>query len=490
MSQRSKNTNIDKSSEAFRAAFNSSQGGTSVQGTPGVSQPRAPPPPRGGAASSSTPLGSGQTSAPPPPRGGAAQSAAPAGDTQNVEESPREEVEQGAGTVPMPRPPEDNGQSNHGQGEEARAELALSASGMHDLPPKLASKFRAGTLPEEMAELLSYLDLRLAKLEEAKSQDVHQLSARIERVRLQIPRPDDLQQLQQSVEHASRTAIGAESTVGAQGQEIQGLSEKIEQLSREMQVLTAQLNNIIPNLSPQEATMPARPTTDGAQSSVQVLGVTATNAQAPTVTHPVASVPPVASAPQVNPVPQAAPVAQVHPVSHVSPLSTAFPSLNATGMPEPAVVDDAMDEPTYRLGPTALGVEPHQTMVDQFKDAVDYRHYRLNDMSPVPLIDELTGMYKTKRGIDSLDSTIGQFDGSDPITLLPFLAKLKNAINGVGKSEALGVSLLSFFLAKDAHIAYVSHMSPGARVSNLRSRMPWPAVVNMLITTFLTEDVL
>lgn len=180
----------------------------------------------------------------------------------------------------------------------------------------------------------------------------------------------------------------------------------------------------------------------------------------------------------------------------VSPFLTGTPAGLAATVPfittatSSAPIPEASGGLVSRLGAYAPGLEPAQTMLTAFTSVIDYRTYRLIDTSGVPSGEDLRRMYRLKKQVDGLNTTMGVFDGSDPMELLSFLATFKKAMDGLSKSEAVAVRVLAYFLADDAKDAYQSQMSPGALDQGTAFSMSWPYVVHMLIKRFLTDDVL
>ena len=131
------------------------------------------------------------------------------------------------------------------------------------------------------------------------------------------------------------------------------------------------------------------------------------------------------------------------------------------GQPMPSL--SAMERATAGalpgLGPMCYGVEPHRTVVKAFENAIDYRSYRLRDISVIASVDDLEIMYKIKRSVDSLAPSLGTFDGTAPIKLLHFLASFAKTVSDVGKSEAIDILLVSYYLERDASTAYKEHMT-------------------------------
>ena len=141
-------------------------------------------------------------------------------------------------------------------------------------------------------------------------------------------------------------------------------------------------------------------------------------------------------------------------------------------------------------GPYAPGLEPLRTTIRAFETVIDYRFYRLNNRCAFPTADELNFMHKTKRALEHLHSSLEPYDGSDPVGLIDFLCNIKDGVDSLGKSEAVAVRVLSYFLIGPAKDAYTSQVSPSTKKNVSPLSGTWPFVVNALLERFLTRDVL
>lgn len=68
-------------------------------------------------------------------------------------------------------------------------------------------------------------------------------------------------------------------------------------------------------------------------------------------------------------------------------------------------------------------------------------------------------MYKLKRRIDGLNPTVSVFTGVNPMTLLGFLGKMRDALDTTGATEGADLIVLSYYLedeARDVHDEQVS----------------------------------
>ena len=86
------------------------------------------------------------------------------------------------------------------------------------------------------------------------------------------------------------------------------------------------------------------------------------------------------------------------------------------------------------LGPLAQRLEPLTTILQPFKTVMDYRHYRLKDMTAVPTDNDLKHLYKVKDRAEENYRSLQPFDGSDPLKLFEFLSIYKRSMNDLGNS--------------------------------------------------------
>ena len=63
---------------------------------------------------------------------------------------------------------------------------------------------------------------------------------------------------------------------------------------------------------------------------------------------------------------------------------------------------------------------------------MDYRLYHLTNQSNIPTVDDLSNMYQVKKRIDSLYTTLGTFDRTQPIEFLNLIRTFKEAVEGFG----------------------------------------------------------
>ena len=165
---------------------------------------------------------------------------------------------------------------------------------------------------------------------------------------------------------------------------------------------------------------------------------------------------------------------------NVTRLPTSAPSeINVPGLPLQEFTNDD----------TCPGLVPHETMLNQFTNVVSYTNYRLKNRRVIPTTRETELLARTKKSFDGLYPRLETFNGKKPITLLSFLSTIREGFDHLFVSEAVGVSLLSFYLEGSAKSVYVAQTQSGARSTNVLNKT-WPYVVHALIKRFLTDDVL
>lgn len=106
------------------------------------------------------------------------------------------------------------------------------------------------------------------------------------------------------------------------------------------------------------------------------------------------------------------------------------------------------------------GLEPLNTDIDGFREAVDYHSHRLRNLSLFlqPRTDPT--LHEMKRQIELLYPTIGIFDGKDMETLF---ATIRDAFDDHNISKALATRALGFFLSEAAKTAYHSVVDSGTQ---------------------------
>ena len=75
-----------------------------------------------------------------------------------------------------------------------------------------------------------------------------------------------------------------------------------------------------------------------------------------------------------------------------------------------------------------------------------------------------------------------RFDGSDPLTVLPFLEELKSTFDDAGLSEGDAKHMVRYFLTGEAARLYKS-LAP-------RDRRIYPRIVKWMLRTYVREDML
>ena len=188
------------------------------------------------------------------------------------------------------------------------------------------------------------------------------------------------------------------------------------------------------------------------------------------------------------------------PPPNLPPMSAAFGASSTVGQPVAAHEETKPDlggqwssthvNRSPRLGPLVPHLEPLTTILQPFQTVMDYRHYRLNDMTEVPTEADLKHMYKIKEKAEGRHRGLAVFDATDPMKLFEFLSIYKRAMNDMGKSEAVAVRALTHFLDEDAKDAYNMQMTSDLSFSDGQDVTTWSHVVNCLLSTFITDDLL
>ena len=146
------------------------------------------------------------------------------------------------------------------------------------------------------------------------------------------------------------------------------------------------------------------------------------------------------------------------------------------------------------MGPAYPNLAPVETLVVGFSEAVNYRTYRLRNLSPIATDYELTNMVKLKKKVIAHDSRVEHFDGSDPMYLLTFLSTLRDIYNDLSFTEGMAVRLLASLLDKDSTAleVYTTQITAASaqRIGSFSPSSTWPHVVNALIRHYLSDDVL
>ena len=286
----------------------------------------------------------------------------------------------------------------------------------------------------------------------------------------------DLANLRQDLREVTRRATGAESSVAAQGQELAGVQTELRAINVKMGSIERQfeLFGAVPDVTPPARTKPPpgwskslAPPEDGYSRSQAGGNLDDLHSH----------VPPTRMGESIK-----VPSAKIGPIFSIPPVTA---SHSADPIPGVTTGDQGPD-----LGPYCPGLQPLTTMVPAFKFVIDYRMYRLANMSSVPSENEMTNMYRFKKRIDALYTTLGKFDGSEPIAFLNFITTFREALNGFNLSEGIGVRMMSYFLELDAETAYETQVSPGTVVEGSAMAGTWPHVVNMFLQRYLTDEVL
>ena len=145
----------------------------------------------------------------------------------------------------------------------------------------------------------------------------------------------------------------------------------------------------------------------------------------------------------------------------------------------------------WHFGALEPGLAPLETLLPDFRKAIDYRSYRLANTS---LVDNQSMVCRgnAPRIVQRMRALLPQlktFDGKEPIALLTFLSHLRRALDGVQLTEGAAVRIISWFLEGDALQTYASCAFTGVRRA-YDTMVTWPRVVNALLERYLTDDIL
>ena len=177
-----------------------------------------------------------------------------------------------------------------------------------------------------------------------------------------------------------------------------------------------------------------------------------------------------------------------------TPRETYIPWLGAFGTTDTRVHEneraDAVRLPGNALGPVSHALAEHTTMLVAFSNVMSYRMYRLNDVREHLYVNESQSVHKLKRELEGLFPTLKPFSGRNPITLLGFLAQIRDGFSTLGVCEGVAVRALHFFLDGDARRFYDSQCTTGVITTDPTKRFSWPHVINALIKRYLQDDVL
>lgn len=123
----------------------------------------------------------------------------------------------------------------------------------------------------------------------------------------------------------------------------------------------------------------------------------------------------------------------------------------------------------HRGAPLVTMIQPLETMMDNC-------NYSFRDTAAVPNVKELCVMYRLKSQIDGFHPTMGTFDEFRPIHLLPFLAKIKDPLDALGKSKEISMRIFAYVLKDDVKDAYDTEVNPGTAASPFAAS--WPYVIH------------
>ena len=369
-----------------------------------------------------------------------------------------------------------SGQDNPLQGSSAGTEGAIIGA------PAVPAQVLAVVSEENLPAWFKPFWEHLCALRDNQAKDLADVRRDVDNVRRVLDRLDEHSKRVQGVEVGLGEAESKLDELKDEGQkpiiQIQALEKRIEEIEQENTKLKIGLERAQEARSPaDEAGALMRARGDGAKNAETKEGVTAAHNQS--VSFWPGSKPPPTTLP-----PMGADFggAQVH-GEHSAPIQDTKPDVGSPWSSSPS-----SRQPV--LGPLVPHLEPLRTILQPFETVMDYRHYRLRDMTDVPTETDLKHLYKLKDKAQSYHRSLAVFDGTDPLKLFEFLSVFKRAMNDLGKSEAVAVRGLSYFLDGDAMDTYNVQMTSDLAYVDGQETATWPHVVNSLLSTFITDDLL
>ena len=174
----------------------------------------------------------------------------------------------------------------------------------------------------------------------------------------------------------------------------------------------------------------------------------------------------------------------------VDPRWGGYSPANVAVRPGPVDVRTLPFTPFGTLGPAQPGLEPVQTMIQEFSAVADYRMYRLDNTSRLVASGDAGRIAKYVQRCGGIRPTMRRFDGTDPIQLLPFLKNIWITFNSQHLTEVVAVRVLAHFLERDAERLYTSFTMRGLCAGQLHDDLTWLGLVNQFLNRYLNDDVL
>lgn len=83
------------------------------------------------------------------------------------------------------------------------------------------------------------------------------------------------------------------------------------------------------------------------------------------------------------------------------------------------------------MGPAEIGLKPETTLRTEFRKAIGYRFYRMQNISPFDDNEFLYGGTASRivQRVQTIVLSLEKFDGSKPITMLTFLGLIRLTFN-------------------------------------------------------------
>ena len=366
---------------------------------------------------------------------------------------PQEEGTGGTGTQPSSNPGRNQG---------------IEVIGAPAIPPQVLAVCAEGDLPawfRPLWEHLSNLHLERSNAVQAVATDVQVLQRKVDRISEFAMRLKGVEEGMSAVEVKSNEIISNSQVVGNHLQEVE----------KRLDTLTERCDKMSKDLG---RALEARPTTQGGGN------------QAPQLKEEV---------PAASDQPQSFWPGSVAPPQGLPKMVPGF--FGASAGPSASAHEQEKNDGEAQwssmslprrnvLGPAVPMLTPFQTILNPFSTVVDYRYYRLRDTTTFATGEDVKNLYKLKDKTENYHRSLKPYDGSDPLALFEFLSIFKKAMNDLGKSEAVAVRVFSYFVTDEAEDQYDSQMTADLALSDGQATDTWPHVVNRLIHTFITDDVL
>ena len=137
-----------------------------------------------------------------------------------------------------------------------------------------------------------------------------------------------------------------------------------------------------------------------------------------------------------------------------------------------------------KLGPRKTGLSAWRPTDQLFRKVCNYRTYRLEDTDSS--INRKVSR-NTRKRVKELEVTMqdSKFDGSDPVTVVKFLSRLKRDCDRNDISEAAAFLALPYMLKGEAHDDFEAVVDGEKSRDNVRD---WSTAVDWLLRTYMTNE--